>query len=728
VGSVGAKVSAPISRHTMNRRLRTPTILQLEAAECGAASLGMVLAYHGRSLALDELRTLCGVSRDGSKASSLLRAARALGLEAKGLKAEPHHLADVDLPAIAFVNFNHFLVVEAIDARHVWVNDPASGRRRETLVEFSDSFTGVILTFKPGADFATGDSRPSLAASLAGRFAGVKEALWFVFLVSLALVIPGVVLPIFSRIFVDYVLIRSLNDWLAPLLIGMALTALVRFGLLELQQRALLGARMAMSLTTGRALVEKLLTLPIAFFDQRFAGEVAERVRLNEQLSELLTGRLAQAAISLVTAAFFLVVLLVYHWALTLAVAALAALNALVLLLSNRFLSERYRKISIDQGKLAGARVAGLKDMETFKASGAEDMLFQRWIGLTVTAQNGQQQAAGLSSWITPVPALLGSLITVTILIWGGYAVMSGTMTLGGLVAYQTLAASFVAPVAALAGFGAELHQVRSYTGRLDDIMAQAPDARFAAPDPPFDGSLPRGRVTLEDVSFGYAPLDPPLVAGLSLDLPPGSRIALVGPSGSGKSTVGKLIAGLEQPRGGRVLVDGRPLLDWPRAALAARLGYVRQDVMLFEGSVRDNLTLWDDRVAEPDMLQAARDAQIHEMIASRPGGYEATIGEGGGNFSGGERQRLEIARALAANPAILVLDEATSALDPVNEHKVIEAIRRRGITCILIAHRLSAIRDCDLIVVLERGQVIEQGHHAELLASGGPYARLVEA
>ncbi len=712
----------------MPRRLRTPSILQLEASECGAASLGMILGYHGRYMGLDQLRTLCGVSRDGSKASSLLRAGRHLGLECKGLRAEPHHLANLALPAIAFVNFNHFLVVEAIDDHVAWVNDPAAGRRREPIEEFSDAFTGVILTFQPGPDFERGDTRPSLLQSLTGRFAGVHGALWFVLLVTLALVIPGIVLPVFSRIFVDYVLVRGLNDWLLPLLIGMALTALARFVLMELQGHALLKARTVMAFKTGRELMQKLLTLPIAFFDQRFTGEVADRVRLNEQLAGLLTGRLAEAAVSLATASLFLIVMLIYYWPLTLAVAALALCNAFVLIFSNRYLSERYRKISIDRGKLAGARVAGIKDMETFKASGAEDMLFARWTGLAVAAQNGEQQAARLRAWIAPAPPLIGALITVTILVWGGFAVMAGHMTLGGLVGYQTLAASFVTPITALAGFGAELHQIRSYTGRLDDVLAEPSDDRFTGPAPSFDGTLPRGALTLDAVSFGYAPLDPPLIDQLSLDMRPGDRIALVGASGSGKSTVGKLIAGLEQPRSGQVLIDGRPLLEWPRETLAARVAYVKQEVILFEGTIRENLTLWDDRIAEADMIRAARDAQIHDVIVSRPGGYDAPIAEGGSNFSGGEKQRLEIARALALDPAILILDEATSALDPVSEHKVMEAVRRRAISCILIAHRLSAIRDCDRILVLERGILVETGDHRSLIASGGVYASLVEA
>ena len=492
-----------------SRRARCPTVLQLEAAECGAASLAMVLGYFGRHVPLDELRDLCGVSRDGAKASSLLKAARTFGMKAKGVKAEMYHLDDLKPPMIAFVNFNHFLVVEGVSKTHVWLNDPASGRRRETLEEFSDSFTGVALCFETTEDFKRGDTRPKLLPSLRGRLAGFGGSLFFVMLATLALVIPGIIVPVFSQVFVDYILVRQLDDWLGPLLIGMALTAAVRFVLVQLQGHTLLKLREAMSFTTGSRLFWHMLRLPISFFEQRFAGEIADRMRLNEQLTALLTGQMARAVIDLLLAVMFLGVMLIYHVPLALGVVALAALNVIVLLASNRVLSERYRKISIERGKMMGARVAGLKDMETFKASGAEDILFSRWTGLFANVVNGTQAAARVSAWIQPLPVLISALIAALVLIGGGYAVMIGELTLGELVAFQSLSVSFAAPVVSLAGFGAEIQQLRAFTERLDDTESQDLDPAFDPARPATARALPRGGVELRDVSFGYAPLGP---------------------------------------------------------------------------------------------------------------------------------------------------------------------------------------------------------------------------
>ncbi len=712
---------------TLFRRTRAPTVLQLEAAECGAASLAMVLGFHGRHEPLEALRALCGVSRDGAKASSLLRAARAFGLEAKGLKAEPEHLRDIRGPAIAFVNFNHFVVVERATRRFVEVNDPAQGRRRVPAEEFAEGFTGVVLTFAKGPDFRKGDARPSVAAALWRRLEGFRGALLFVLLVAIALVIPGIILPVLSRIFVDYALVRGLADWVPALLAGLAATALVRFVLLELQGQTLLRVTEALKLRSGAQLMTRLLSLPVAFFDQRFAGEVADRLRLDEALADLLTGRLVGALVAAVASLFFAAAMLVTHPLLGGVVIALALLNVFALRLTTRAVAEVMQKVSIDAGKLHGARIAALKDIETFKASGAEEIVFSRWAGLHAAVVSGRQEAGRVAAWAGAVPGLVGALGQAAALAGGGLLVMRGELTLGGLVAFQSLAASFSGPIATLASFGAELQELRATTHRLEDVARHPVDARFAkAPEPA--ERLPAGRVELKDVRFGYAPLDPPLIDGLTLSIEPGRRVALVGASGSGKSTIGKLVAGLERPQGGAVLIDGRAPEDWPRDALAARLAWVGQEPSHFEGSIRENLTLWDARIEETAVLAAAHDAEAHGFVAARPGGYDGALAEGGADLSGGERQRLEIARALAREPALIVMDEATSALDPSTEARVMDAVRRRGATLLVIAHRLSTIRDCDEIVVLERGQPVERGRHEDLISTGGAYSRLVEA
>ncbi len=712
----------------LGRRAKTPAVLQLEAAECGAAALSMVLGYFGRHMPLEELRTACGVSRDGSKASNILKGARAYGLEAKGLKAEPENLRDLKPPMIAFVNFNHFLVVEGIRGNTVYLNDPASGPRKVSLDEFNEMFTGVVLTFTKGPDFKRGNSRPSIPKSLYARLSGYKVALLFVFLVSLAIVIPGIVVPVFSRIFIDYILVRGLTDWLWALMIGMAITAVIRYVLAELQSHTLARISIALSSDTSRKFLLHLLSLPISFFDQRFAGEIAQRMSLNQNLANLLTGEFVRAAISALMALFFLAVMYFYHAPLAMLIAALALLNLLFLIASSRYLTDKYRKISIDGGKFQSAVIAGLRDIETFKASGNEDTLFTRWSGLYANVTNGVHEITRLQNWLSAVPTLLQAFSLAAVLIFGGQAVMDGQMTLGMLIAFQSLAASFMAPVAQLTDFGSQLQQIRSYMTRLDDVLAQEPDPRFTATIDSSLERLPNGGITMEDISFGYAPLDDPLIRNLSLDIKPGSRIALVGASGSGKSTIGKLIAGLVSPRAGRLCLDGKPLHEWPRSVFAARFAYVDQKICLFEGTIRENLTLWDETIKEQAIIKAAHDAGIHEIISARPGGYDAQVRESGRNFSGGERQRLELARALCIDPAVIVLDEATSALDPITEKQVMDAIRRRGTTCIIIAHRLSTIRDCDEIIVLDQGLTIERGSHEELMGAQGQYASLLEA
>ena len=706
----------------------TESVLQLEAAECGAASLAMVLSYFGRRLPLVELRSACGVSRDGSKASSLLKAARSYGLIAKGLKAEPDQLRKITPPMIAFVNFNHFLVVEGFKGGKVLLNDPAVGHRSVSLVEFDAMFTGVVLTFKPDDNFKRGDSRPSVLRSLYARSKGFRSAAFYVFIASLALVIPGILIPVFTRIFVDQVLVQQLNDWLLPLVFGMLLTAIVRYALTMLQMHHLMRAEIQLSIKGSSELFAHILHLPIAFFGARYAGEIADRLRLNNRLAALLTGDIARAGLSLLTAVFFLAVMAVFSWRVALVVGVLNLLNLAVLMSMTRKVSEGYQKLSIERGKLAGVGVSGLQDIETFKASGYENAFFTRWSGMHANMVDTEQKIGGAAIFTSSFPVLAATLSSAAVLTLGGLDVMNGDMTIGSLVALQSLAISFAAPIATLTSFGMSIQDVKSNVERIDDVLNHSLDSENnESIDTQSLTRLPSGSIELVDVSFGYLPLEPPLIESFSIEIPSGSRVALVGGSGSGKSTLGRIIAGLNKPVSGEVLFDGISYSEWPVAALAATRAHVDQDIVLFEGSVRENLTLWDSTIPDTAIIRAAQDAMVHDVISARPGGYNAHIEEDGKNFSGGQRQRLEIARALAGDPRILILDEATSALDPVTESQLMENLRRRACTLVIIAHRLSTIRDCDEIIVLDRGTPIERGTHEELVALNGAYKQLIE-
>ncbi|MEM8877864.1 MAG: NHLP family bacteriocin export ABC transporter peptidase/permease/ATPase subunit [Pseudomonadota bacterium] len=714
-------------RPRVGSRARTPTILQLEAAECGAASLAMILGRYGRHVPLEQLRGLCGVSRDGTKASNIIRAARHFGLNAKGLKAEPEHLRELPMPAIAFVDFCHFLVIEGIGAGKVWVNDPAFGPRAMPMQEFDERFTGVVLVFEPGPDFKTAEERPSLAASLFGRVSTARSGLAFLMAASLLLVLPGLLAPLFGRVFVDYVLVRDLQNWLLPLILGMAATAIVQFFLLELRNRALLRTETRLAVDGAGELFAHILHLPALYFGTRYAGEVAGRLGLSDGIAGLLTGEAAETLLNLITASFFLILIFLFSPAVALLVIVLAGLNIAAVLLSSQVIVDAHRKLSIDAGKLGGVEIAGLHDIETFKAAGTEDAFFTRWSGLHAQLVSTGQSVGQRMVLIRAIPQFLGTLTATGVLLIGGLEVMSGAITIGTLVALQSLSASFMGPVVALVSLGTSFQELRSFTERTDDVLHHPLDEGAESVADQVT-NLPDGRIELRDVAFGYLPLDPPLIEDLNLTVKPGRSVALVGGSGSGKSTIGRLIVGLYPPQQGEVRIGDKPISEWPRQALTNRIAYIDQTITLFEGTVRDNLTLWDPTVPESAIVRAARDAMIHDVIAARSGAYDSLVEEGGRNFSGGQKQRLEIARALTCDPAIIVMDEATSALDATTEAELMTNIRARGATLVIIAHRLSTIRDCDEILVLERGKPVERGRHRRLLASGGAYKTLLES
>lgn len=723
------------------QRIRTPTVLQMEAVECGAAALAIVLGYYSKIVPLAELRQACGVSRDGVTAANVLKAARNYGMVAKGFKKSLESVQQLRPPFIVFWHFNHFLVVEGFGKQKVYLNDPAAGPRTVTYEDFDQGYTGVVLVLEPGPEFQRGGQKPSVLRSLQRRLRGSTGALLYCVLAGFLLVIPNLVLPAFSQLFIDRVLIGGDSGWLPYLLLGMVLTVGLQGLLTLLQLRYLRGLRIKLGVTLSSQFMWHVLRLPVSFYAQRFAGEISGRVRLNDEIASVLSGRLTTTMISVVMVVFYAVAMLQYDRVLTLIVIFFSAVNVLTLQWVSRQRVDANLRLAQDYGKASGVAIAGLQSMETLKASGIESDFFARWAGYYTKAINTQQDLGLINRILGVLPALLSMLTTTCLLIIGGWRILNGDLTIGMLLAFQLLMHSFQQPVNRLVRFGSTLQDLQGNLQRLDDVLRNPVDPQVGGAGRRADGAettqslvttqtiaTPRlqGYIDLQTISYGYSPLEPPLIEDFNLVVKPGQRIALVGGSGSGKSTLAKLIAGLYEPWSGEIRFDGIPRQQIDRAILTNSIAVVEQDILLFAGTIRENLTLWDTTVPDSALQRACRDAAIEDLILSIPGGYDAPLLEGATNISGGQRQRFELARALVNNPAILILDEATSALDAETEKTIDQKLRQRGCTCLIVAHRLSTIRDCDEIIVLERGRVVQRGTHEELWQQTGHYADLI--
>ena len=706
-----------------------PTVMQIEATECGAASLAMIFAHYNLWLPLETLRVECGVNRDGSKASNIIKAARRRNCNAKGFRLVADSLKNKKFPLIIHWEFNHFLVLEGIKDGYAYLNDPAMGKRRVLWEDFKTSYTGIALEISPGEGFTPEGAPYNIFKVVLKKLLNDKPAVLFVFLIGLAMIIPGLVTPVFNQIFVDDILSGKHPDWIFNFTLAMTITIFILTIMQSLRAYILTQWQRKLTIADSSKFFWHILRLPISFFQQRFAGEIAGRVNFNEAVANVLSNQVATSLLDLFTALFYLLLLFQYSIELTLIGVAFSGIEIFVIYALRRKLTDFNMRIQQDAGKEYGTLVNGISMIESVKANGTEADLFAKWAGYHSKVLIASQKVQLWSLTSTVLPVFLSAVNTAFILTIGGFSIMEGAMSAGIFIAFRSLYNNFHAPIERLASLSTVLQSTEMEMRRLDDVLAYPVDS-LNYPDNPLPAEFKRlsGRVDLVNINFGFSPLEPPLIENFSLSLAPGRWVALVGGSGSGKSTISKVVTGLYEQWSGDILFDGVNRRALPRNVITASLASVDQDIFQISGSIRDNITLFDSSIDKRDVIAAAVDACIHDEIMKLEGGYDFVMSEGGLNFSGGQRQRLEIARALAVNPSILVLDEATSALDPITEQIVLKNIRRRGCSCFIVAHRLSTIRDCDEIIVLERGKVVERGNHNELMAKNGAYRRLIES
>jgi NHLM bacteriocin system ABC transporter peptidase/ATP-binding protein len=709
-----------------SRAVKCPQIMQMEWLECGAASLTMILAYYGKWVPLEKVRGDCGVSRDGSNAKNILHAARNYGMAAKGFRLEPDGLRGVPLPCIIHWNFNHFVVFCGFRGKHAIINDPARGTVKVPMEEFNKSFTGIALTFELTEGFKKDGKPRSIIDFARSRMQGMLLPFIFIVLTGILTAVIGVINPVFSRIFMDRILSGANANWLYWLLAGMLGIALVQFIISLFQSIYLLKIEGKFAITANAQFLWHVLRLPMEFFTQRMAGDIAGRQSSNQSIASTLLRTMAPQALNFVMLIFYLTVMLRYSMILTLVGLVTVLLNILVAAIISKKRIAITQVQARDQGKLAGSTVAGIDMIETLKASGAENGYFETWAGYQASANAASVRFTKTNQYLGGIPGLLQKLSDLTVLGLGVYFIMNNQFTVGMLLAFQGFLGSFMNPVNSLVKSGQVIQEMRTDMERIEDVLKYKPDVPAARAGKDKEYRKLSGNLIMKDITFGYSKLAAPLLEHFDLELKAGSSVAFVGSSGCGKSTLAKLISGLYKPWSGEICFDGTPIQEVPHEVITGSLAVVDQDITIFEDSISSNLKMWDKSIEDFEMILAAKDAQIHEDIMLRENGYNYNLLEGGKDFSGGQRQRMEIARVLSQDPSIIILDEATSALDAKTEQEVMEAVKRRDITCIIVAHRLSTIRDCDEIIVLHKGKVMERGTHDVLIKNNGFYTKLI--
>ncbi|MBR2549358.1 MAG: NHLP family bacteriocin export ABC transporter peptidase/permease/ATPase subunit [Clostridiales bacterium] len=708
---------------------KVPVVMQLEALECGAAALAMVMAYYGKWVPLEQARIDCGVSRDGSKAKNIYIAAQHYGFDVKAYSMSPESIREKGkYPCIIHWNMNHFVVLNGFRGKNVYINDPARGTVKVTWDEFDKSFTGVVLIPTPSDKFEPGGKRRSTLDFARKRLVGTGAAIAFVMLTTAISYLFGIANSVTSRIFMDRLLTGINRDWLYPFISVLILLAVIQIIIAWAQTIYSLKINGKMAVIGSTSYMWKVLRMPMEFFSQRLAGDIQNRSEMNASIAGTLITTFTPLMLNTIMMVFYLVLMIWQSPLLTLIGISALAVNAVM----SRIISQKRINVTRvqmrDAGKLAATTVTGIEMIETIKASGAENGFFQKWAGYQASVNSQDVKSAKLNQFLGMVPAFLSILANNVVLILGVWLTMEGKFSLGAVLMFQGFLASFMSPAMMLVDAGQTIQEMRTEMERVEDVMEYPDDINVTYTVDSEEEKMSKlgGNVELKDVTFGYSRLEPPLIEGFSLKMKPGQRIALVGASGCGKSTISKLVSGLYQPWSGEILFDGKPRMSYPREVITGSIAVVDQDITVFEDTIANNIKMWDSSIQDFEMILAARDARIHDDIMKIPDGYQHKLVSGGKDLSGGQRQRMEIARVLAQDPSIIILDEATSALDARTEYEVVNSIKDRGITCIVIAHRLSTVRDCDEIIVLDKGKVVERGTHEELIKSGGTYADLV--
>jgi len=706
---------------------RVPVILQMTPHECGAASLAMVLSYYGRETTVSESRRYLRSGRDGLSARAIAQAGRELGMQVRAFSMEPANLAQVKLPAIIHWNFDHFMVVESITPKGIQVVDPAIGRRKLTHEEFGAGFTGVVLVMEPGEGFKPQKAQNKLTWQQFLRYIlstpGTVGFLGQVLGASALLQVLGLVFPLFTMVLIDTILPAQDVSMLNMLGLGMVILIASQVVLGYLRSAVALNLEVQLDINVMLGFFEHMLRLPYRYFHERTSGDLIMRLGSVSVIREVLTGETVSAILDGAMVIFYMAVLLYWQPVFGAVTLVFGALQIAIMLGTTRRLYEFAERDLAAQAESQSYLVEALTGIATVKASAAEKRTLSHWSNLFFKQLNISLKRSHLAMVVGAAQEALGALAPIALLWLGALWVLEGRMSLGTMMAVNTVAISFLGPLTSLVGTVQQMQLIGANLDRIADVLQASPeqDAQEVKPAPRLNG-----RIEVRNAGFRYYPNAPWALRNVSFSVQPGQKIAIVGRTGSGKSTLALLLLGLHELDEGEILYDGNPLASMDYRSLRSQFGVVLQTPSLFSGSIRRNIAAHDPELPLDAIVQAAQLAVVHDEIMAMPMGYDTVIAEGGVDLAGGQRQRIAIARALAHDPAILALDEATSNLDAITESIVDQNLSGLECTRIVIAHRLSTVRNADLILVLDAGVIVERGTHEDLLALGGVYAQLV--